>query len=196
MGRSLSFTDVVQFVGLICGWLFAIYAFCFLNFVCLRFVSLSEEKMSPTEEVKKMPPPNSPPNAKRRRNEPLKTVNMRTRPGTPQQPGGPVSTVTPRPLMKPRQSLLPPKAVQKGDWMIDWLIDQLADRLRLDDRLIEWLRLVDWSFGWLRFASCMIDDNFHTLWYANEPPTQDILGLGKGAGEVRMHAWNNCFFFE
>ncbi|VDN39692.1 unnamed protein product [Gongylonema pulchrum] len=61
-----------------------------------------------------LPPNSSSPNAKRRRNEPLKALNVRARPGTPQQSTS-STPVTARPPAQPRQSLLPPKTVQKGD---------------------------------------------------------------------------------
>uniref|UniRef100_A0A9J2QAK8 Lebercilin domain-containing protein n=1 Tax=Ascaris lumbricoides TaxID=6252 RepID=A0A9J2QAK8_ASCLU len=56
--------------------------------------------MTPVDESTK---PSVSPNAKRRRNEPLKVMNARTRIAPPPPPA------TPRPPPKPRQSLLPPK---------------------------------------------------------------------------------------
>uniref|UniRef100_A0A915C866 CAP-Gly domain-containing protein n=1 Tax=Parascaris univalens TaxID=6257 RepID=A0A915C866_PARUN len=58
------------------------------------------ERMTPTDESTK---PSVSPNAKRRRNEPLKVMNARTRIAPPPPPA------TARPPPKPRQSLLPPK---------------------------------------------------------------------------------------
>lgn len=72
--------------------------------------------MFPNEEKKKMQQPSSM-NAKRRRNEALKTVNSRVRPERPQlsQQLDSTTTTTSRSLTKPRQLLVQPKIVQKGN---------------------------------------------------------------------------------
>ncbi|CAG9539734.1 unnamed protein product [Cercopithifilaria johnstoni] len=74
-----------------------------------------EEKMSPNDERKKSLQPLSP-NAKRRRNEALKTVNSRTRPEQRRlsQQVDNATTSTIRSNMKSTQLLIQPKTVQKA----------------------------------------------------------------------------------
>lgn len=73
--------------------------------------------MSPDEESKKMQQPLSP-NAKRRRNDALKTVNSRTRSEqlrlSKQTDNAATTTTTVRSHMQSRQLLIQPKTVQKG----------------------------------------------------------------------------------